>query len=72
MSTSSYLDLVKIPNSSTSIITTLTGDSEELEHYKFSVKIKDVNNETFTFTSECLLNKNFDLIKRTLPSLRKR
>jgi len=33
MSTSSYLDLVKIPNSSTSIITTLTGDSEELERY---------------------------------------
>ena len=60
MSTSNYLDLVKIPNTPTSIIKTLTGDSEELERYKFSVKMKDVNNETFTFTSECLLNNNFD------------
>jgi len=55
-----YLDLTKIPNSPPSIITTLTGDSEELERYKFSVQMKDVNNETFTFTSECLLNKNSD------------
>jgi len=64
-----YLDLIKVPNSSTSIITTLTGDSEELERYKFSVTMKDVNNETFTFTSECLLNNNFDNTENILSLL---
>jgi hypothetical protein len=53
-----YLDLIKILNSLTSIITTLAGDYEELECYEFSVKMKDVDNRIFTFSSACLLNNN--------------
>eukprot|EP00223_Ostreococcus_mediterraneus_P007619 CAMPEP_0179702352 /NCGR_PEP_ID=MMETSP0937-20121108/2232_1 /TAXON_ID=548131 ORGANISM="Ostreococcus mediterraneus, Strain clade-D-RCC2593" /NCGR_SAMPLE_ID=MMETSP0937 /ASSEMBLY_ACC=CAM_ASM_000575 /LENGTH=35 /DNA_ID= /DNA_START= /DNA_END= /DNA_ORIENTATION= len=35
-------------------MTMLDGGSEELERYKFSVKMKDVDNQIFTFLSACL------------------
>ena len=63
------LDLIKILNSLTSIITTLAGDYEELECYEFSVKMKDVDNRIFTFSSECLLNNNVKRQRKHTVSL---
>ena len=65
-----YLDLIKILNSSKSIMTMLAGDSEELQSTtSFSVKMKDVDNQIFTFSSECLLNNNIKQQRKHTVSL---